>query len=222
MSPVHCRVQGDTEVCLVVLCGEKPTKSLLERIATNLPAQLKEVAPDDLYEVAIPAPGSPAPDSPAPCNTPLLQVKRVIEAASLVISSSSSPSLSVTITLTSPLMRETAEETAAAGTVDPPDVKDQPHRLALLTSPLPQVLDHDRCISALAELRHVKWFHSRALSRHSCTVVIRILRDLCLRNPTWSPLDCWAIELLVEKVLNSAGVPLSPGDALRSAQRMDN
>ena len=63
--------------------------------------------------------------------------------------------------------------------------------------------------------RHVKWFHSRALSRHSCTVVIRILRDLCLRNPTWSPLNCWAIELLVEKVLNSAGVPLSPGDALR-------
>ena len=145
-------------------------------------------------------------------------MKRVIEAASLVISSSSSPSLSVTITLTSPLMRETAEETAAAGTVDPPDVNDQPSGLPDL--PLRQVLDHDRCISALAELRHVKWFHSRALSRHSCTVVIRILRDLCLRNPTWSPLDCWAIELLVEKVLNSAGVPLSPGDALRSAERM--
>ena len=55
------------------------------------------------------------------------------------------------------------------------------------------------------------------ISRPSCTVVIRILRDLCLRNPTWSPLDCWAIELLVEKVLNSAGVPLSPGDALMSS-----
>jgi len=108
------------------------------------------------------------------------------------------PKLRVTITLTSPLMRETPEETAASGQVDPPDV-----------------LDHDKCIEALAELRHVKWFHSRALSRHSCTVVIRILRDLCQRNPTWSPLKCWAIELLVEKVLNSAGVPLSPGDALR-------
>ena len=31
----------------------------------------------------------------------------------------------------------------------------------------------------------------RALSRHSCMVVIRILRDLCQRNPTWSPLKCW-------------------------------
>ena len=44
---------------------------------------------------------------------------------------------------------------------------------------------------ALALLRHVKWFYSRALSRHSCTVVIRILRDLCQRNPTWSSLKCW-------------------------------
>ena len=165
-------LKGDTAVALVVLCGEKPTKSLLERIATNLPAQLAEVAPEEQYEVT-----------------------RVIEHASLVVAGKG---LTVTITLTSPLMRETAEETAAAGTVDPPDV-----------------LDHDRCIAALAELRHVKWFHSRALSRHSCTIVIRILRDLCLRNPTWAPLHCWAIELLVEKVLNSAGVPLTPGDALR-------
>jgi len=45
--------------------------------------------------------------------------------------------------------------------------------------------------------------------------MFRILRDLCVRNPTWSPLSCWSVELLVEKVLNSAGCPLSPGDALR-------
>ena len=66
---------------------------------------------------------------------------------------------------------------------------------------------------ALAELRHIKWFHSRALSRHSCTVVIRILMDLCQRNPTRSLLKCWTTELLVES--NSAGVLLSPGDAMR-------
>ena len=64
--------------------------------------------------------------------------------------------LRVRITLTSPLMRETAEEAATASKIDPPDL-----------------LDHDKCLEALAELRHVKWFHSRALSRHSCTVVIR-------------------------------------------------
>ena len=155
-------LKGDTAVALVVLCREKPTKSLLERIASNLPMKLAEVAGDCDYK---------------------FEVKRVIEEANLVVTGGG---LTVTITLTSPLMRESAEE---QGSADPPDV-----------------LDHDKCIAALAELRHVKWFHSRALSRHSCTVVIRILRDLCLRNPTWSPLNCWAIELLVEKVLCSAGV----------------
>jgi len=77
-------LKGDTEVDLVVLCGEKPTKSLLERIASNLPSQLTAVAPDDAYEV-----------------------RRVIENASIVISpEGKDPKLTVTITLTSPLMRK--------------------------------------------------------------------------------------------------------------------
>merc|ERR1719300_1541938 len=124
-------LKGDTAVALVVLCREKPTKSLLERIASNLPMQLAEVAGDCDYK---------------------FEVKRVIEEANLVVTGGG---VTVTITLTSPLMRESAEE---QGSADPPDV-----------------LDHDKCIAALAELRHVKWFHSRALSRHSCTVVIRAL-----------------------------------------------
>ena len=56
--------RGDTEVSLVVLCGEKPTKSLLERMAINLPVQLAAVAPEEKYEV-----------------------RRDIQAASLVVSS---------------------------------------------------------------------------------------------------------------------------------------
>jgi hypothetical protein len=44
--------RGDTGVNLVVLCGEKPTKSLLERMALSLPAQLTEVAPEEKYEVS--------------------------------------------------------------------------------------------------------------------------------------------------------------------------
>jgi zinc finger RNA-binding protein len=43
--------RGDTGVNLVVLCGEKPTKSLLERMALSLPAQLAAVAPEEKYEV---------------------------------------------------------------------------------------------------------------------------------------------------------------------------
>ena len=44
-------LKGDTDVDLVVLCREKPTKSLLEKIATHLPNNLVAVAPDESYEV---------------------------------------------------------------------------------------------------------------------------------------------------------------------------
>lgn len=79
----------------------------------------------------------------------------------------------------------------------------------------PDVLDRQKCLDALAALRHAKWFQARASSLQSCVMVIRILRDLCHRVPTWSTLNSWALELLVEKVLSSAGQPLAPGDALR-------
>ena len=35
----------------MVLCGEKPTKSLLDKICKNLPIQLAVSAPEDKYEV---------------------------------------------------------------------------------------------------------------------------------------------------------------------------
>lgn len=38
---------------------------------------------------------------------------------------------------------------------------------------------------------------------------------MCRRVPTWTPLNSWAMELLVEKVLCSSGLPLNPGDAFR-------
>ena len=44
--------RGDTNVNLVVLCGEKPTKSLLERMALNLPVQLATTAAEEKYEVS--------------------------------------------------------------------------------------------------------------------------------------------------------------------------
>lgn len=74
-------------------------------------------------------------------------------------------------------------------------------------------------------------------------MVMRILRDLCARTPTWTPLSQWvsvrlfvdtkwlpphvalltyptpthiqAMELLAEKTISSAGLPLSPGDCMR-------
>lgn len=46
-------------------------------------------------------------------------------------------------------------------------------------------------------------------------MVIRILRDLCQRVQSWQALPQWSMELFVEKVISSAGFPISPGDCLR-------
>ncbi|XP_076255875.1 zinc-finger protein 72D isoform X3 [Rhynchophorus ferrugineus] len=104
--------------------------------------------------------------------------------------------LTVLVQLTSPVMRE---QEAASGGSDR------------------DVLSRGKCLQALAALRHTKWFQARALGLQSCVMIIRILRDLCQRVPTWSPLSSWAMELLAEKVISSTPgqVQLSSGDALR-------
>ncbi|TRZ02284.1 hypothetical protein DNTS_003179 [Danionella cerebrum] len=170
-------LRGDKEVNLVLLCSEKPTKTLLTRIVEHLPKQLTMVSPEK-YEV-----------------------KSSIQEAAIILTSGAEPKMQVTITLTSPIIRE---ETARDGDVTSSMVKDPA-----------DVLDRQKCLDALAALRHAKWFQARANGLQSCVIVIRILRDLCQRVPTWSPFPSWAMELLVEKAISSAPGPMSPGDALR-------
>ncbi|KAM4745102.1 zinc finger RNA-binding protein isoform 1-T1 [Anableps anableps] len=170
-------LRGDKNVNLVLLCSEKPTESLLTCIVEHLPKQLTLVTPDK-YEV-----------------------KGSVEEAAIILTSCTEPKMQVTITLTSPVIRE---ETGREGDVTSGMVKDPA-----------DVLDRQKCLDALAALRHAKWFQARANGLQSCVIIIRILRDLCQRVPTWSPFPGWAMELLVEKAINSASAPLSPGDALR-------
>ncbi|KAL8606643.1 hypothetical protein ACOMHN_025742 [Nucella lapillus] len=168
-------LRGDLGVSLVVLCSEKPTRTLLERIADNLPKQLATVS-SDKYEV-----------------------KRCVEEAAIIITGEKDPKCSCTITLTSPVMREVnLPEGETVSVKDPPDV-----------------LDRQKCLAALAALRQAKWFQARATGLQSCVIVIRILRDLCQRVPTWSHLNEWALELLIEKCVSSGGPNMNPGDALR-------
>ncbi|XP_040193928.1 zinc finger RNA-binding protein isoform X4 [Rana temporaria] len=75
-------LRGDRNVSLVLLCAEKPTKSLLTRIAENLPKQLTVISPEK-YEVV-----SSIPES------------------AIILNSCVEPKMQVTITLTSPIMRE--------------------------------------------------------------------------------------------------------------------
>ncbi|XP_023712722.1 zinc finger RNA-binding protein isoform X2 [Cryptotermes secundus] len=178
-------LHGDTAVNLVVLCAEKPTRTLLNKVVENLPKQLQVVAPEDAYKV-----------------------HRKLEESAIIVMGVKEPHITVTITLTSPIMRE--QLLTLEGSGDSVSVSQ-----AQATKDPPDVLDKQKCLDALAALRHAKWFQARATGLQSCVMVIRILRDLCQRVPTWAPLNSWAMELLVEKVISSAAQPLSPGDALR-------
>ncbi|XP_045500992.1 zinc finger RNA-binding protein isoform X1 [Colias croceus] len=167
-------LRHDRDVRLVVLCHDRPTVTLLKRVAADLPAhlaRLKQGTSDDpKYKVdLLPAEGA-------------VQV--------------SDGNVNVLVSLTSAVMREPNE----GGDIKRDD-KD--------------VLPRQKCLDALAALRHAKWFQARAASLQSCVIIIRIMRDLCRRIPNWTPLNPYAMELLVAGVMQSAGAALSPGEALR-------
>ncbi|XP_017043331.2 zinc finger RNA-binding protein isoform X1 [Drosophila ficusphila] len=169
-------LHGDNAVELVVLCAEKPTAGLLQRVANVLPDKLKEVAGEVQvnYRVEVNA-----------------------EDAALVVLDEA---VSVKITLTSPLLRDTNPGEATTSEEGEGDA---------------EYLPREPCLRALADLRHAKWFQARATGLQSCVMVIRILRDLCQRVASWQALPQWSLELLVEKVISSAGFPISPGDCMR-------
>ncbi|XP_056426509.1 interleukin enhancer-binding factor 3 isoform X2 [Hyla sarda] len=124
-----------------------------------------------------------------------------IREASIIIRNTKEPQLSLNIRLTSTLVREEVEKLTAGETLsisDPPDV-----------------LDRQKCLAALASLRHAKWFQARANGLKSCVIVIRVLRDLCTRVPTWEPLRGWPLELLCEKAIGTANRPMGAGEAFR-------
>ncbi|XP_060088621.1 zinc finger RNA-binding protein-like [Heteronotia binoei] len=174
-------LRGDRNVHLILLSARKPTLTLLQSIAEQLPEQLGKVTKDS-YEVV-----------------------SNVEEASIVIASSKDPKMQATVSLTCPLMRE---EASAAESADPevlPEAELEPS----------DVLDKQKCQESLAALRHAKWFQARANGLQSCVIIIRVLRDLCQRVPTWGALPDWAMELLVERALSSATGPLGPGEAMR-------
>ncbi|XP_032514501.1 zinc finger RNA-binding protein isoform X3 [Danaus plexippus] len=166
-------LRGDKDVRLVVLCHDRPTVTLLKRVAADLPAHLNKVK--------------------GPSEEPRYKVELQAAEGAVQVSDGN---VAVRVSLTSAVMREPAE----GGDIKRDD-KD--------------VLPRQKCLDALAALRHAKWFQARAASLQSCVIIIRIMRDLCRRVPNWTPLNPYAMELLVSGVMQSAGGALSPGEALR-------
>ena len=87
---------------------------------------------------------------------------------------------------------------------------DKDDKTIIVPDPLPK----EKCLQALAELRHSKWFAVTAANMPSCVECIRIVKDLSNRDPAWNVLTDWAIELLVERALFTAWMPLNPAASL--------
>ncbi|NXJ87903.1 STRBP protein, partial [Corythaixoides concolor] len=170
-------IKDDMDLELVLMCKEKPTKTLLCIVKDNLPAQIQKLSEEKYL------------------------VEEHVNEAAIIIRNTKEPKLTLKVILTSPLIRDEAEKKEGVDNVamkDPPDL-----------------LDRQKCLEALASLRHAKWFQARANGLKSCVIVLRILRDLCNRVPTWAPLKGWPLELICEKSIGTCNRPLGAGEALR-------
>jgi len=156
-------LKDDSKVELVVMCSQRPGLGLLERLTSSLRSELGSA---EQFEVSL-------------------------EAASSGLTVSG-PGCSLSITLTSPVLRTEAQADTAG----------------------PDFLSFTAGLSALAELRRAKWFSAMAAGLPSCVETIRVIKDLGRREETWSQLGDWALQLLVERSLFSAGYGLSPSKSV--------
>ncbi|KAJ7405979.1 Spermatid perinuclear RNA-binding protein [Willisornis vidua] len=212
-------IKDDMDLELVLMCKEKPTKTLLCIVKDNLPAQIQKLTEEKYL------------------------VEEHVNEAAIVIHNTKEPKLTLKVILTSPLIRDEAEK--KEGESCPQKVGDCNIRALGLNWQLaksskifvnqtlgnglnpvekldnvamkdpPDLLDRQKCLEALASLRHAKWFQARANGLKSCVIVLRILRDLCNRVPTWAPLKGWPLELICEKSIGTCNRPLGAGEALR-------
>ncbi|XP_060751529.1 spermatid perinuclear RNA-binding protein isoform X2 [Tachysurus vachellii] len=129
------------------------------------------------------------------------EVECSIPEAAILICSTTEPKLTLKVTLTSPQIREDGETGEQESVVEASEPSD--------------LLDRQRCLVALASLRHAKWFQARVNGLKSGVIVLRILRDMCNRVQAWEPLKGWPLELLCEKAIATCNRPLGAGEALR-------
>uniref|UniRef100_A0A8C3K541 Spermatid perinuclear RNA-binding protein n=1 Tax=Calidris pygmaea TaxID=425635 RepID=A0A8C3K541_9CHAR len=113
-------IKDDMDLELVLMCKEKPTKTLLCIVKDNLPAQIQKLTEEKYL------------------------VEEHVNEAAIIIRNTKEPKLTLKVILTSPLIRDEAEKKEGVDNVamkDPPDL-----------------LDRQKCLEALASLRHAKWF----------------------------------------------------------------
>lgn len=143
-------LRGERAARLVVVCGARPTVTLLKRVAAALPAHLAALAP-------------PA----APAAHKYRVELRPADGAALVADPATG--CEVRVALTSPLMRDNAGRPpepgprhARARVFDhPPDAQTPFPLWPTESGDDKDVLPRGKCLDALAALRHAKWFQVR-------------------------------------------------------------
>lgn len=133
-------------------------------------------------------------------DTDVVNVELAIQKAGLLVhyttGTETKLAVKVTVSLTSPIIRNPSkDEASVAGST--------------------ALLNKDKCLEALAEVRHAKWFQACANVIPSCIIVIRIMREMKQRVREWQVLNDWTMELVVEKALRTSPVPLSLGGSLQ-------
>jgi len=210
---------GDRQVELVVMCRQKPTVDLLDTIAGALDPLMSQVSARTGYSYQATAMHKEA-------------------ALAVTLEEGAPPHYRVLVSLTSTQHRvpgqqsnqegeeevdeDSGDEEAANDQVEGKELvkfKEGDEGDKFLASILKQgakskLLPRKKCLKALAELRHSKWFSAMATPMDSCVEAIRVFRHLARRNAAFGKLGSWPVELVVERSLASSTMPLSPSNAL--------
>jgi hypothetical protein len=175
----------DRSVSVILLCEEVPTLDMLQKIHVQMRSRVKEVDSD--------------------YDTKLLEKEAafaVCKTAKPVGDDCEVDTFICYVTFTSTVFRKVEKEDDQNGKEPAPEASEDVK------------LPKEKCLQALADLRHSRWFAAMAANLPSCVECIRIMKDLARRDPAWSPLSDWTIELLVERALYSAWRPLNPAASL--------
>jgi len=211
---------GDRQVELVVMCRLKPTVDLLDTIAGALQPLMAQVSARTGYNYKATA-------------------LHKQSALTVSLEEGDPPHYTVLVSLTSTQHRapgqqsgqdeeeelevdsadEEAKEESGENGKELVKFKETDESEKFLASIIKQgakgkLLPRKKCLKALAELRHSKWFSAMATPMDSCVEAIRVFRHLARRNPVFGKLGSWPIELVVERSLASSTMPLSPSNAL--------
>ena len=114
----------------------------------------------------------------------------------ITVKSESESCLKCTVHITSPEMRDVEDDLTPSWQSE-------------------RILSYKVCQASLAETRRSKWFDMKCKSHPALCQVVRILRDLCRRIPTWNSFPCYIIELICDKALRTVAHQMGPAELLR-------